>query len=205
MFVSPALEDMMTNVKPARLGILASGGGSNFEVIVEAVNRGGILGEVAQLICNNPGAGVLERAQRLGVETTLIDHRGFATRSSFDHAVVECLRENQVDWVVMAGWMRVSTATLIDAFPERIINLHPSLLPSFKGQHAVADAIAAGVKISGCTVHLVRLEVDAGPIIAQAVVPCLLEDTVNTLHPRIHAAEHAVFPKAIAHVIAQSS
>ncbi len=204
MLFSPPLETIEPNPKRVRLAILASGSGSNFEVIVTAIRAGVINADVAALICNNPDAGAIARAQRLGVDHVVINHREFDSRESFDAAAVEQLQQFQVDWVVMAGWMRISTSTLVDAFPDRIINLHPSLLPSFKGGRAVRDALRAGVKVAGCSVHLVRLEVDSGPIIAQAVVPVQVGDTEETLHQRIHGVEHQLFPKAIAHAIAQA-
>lgn len=199
---SPSLDSLRTNSAPARLGILASGSGSNFEVIVEACRSGVIRGEVSVLVGNNPGSRVFERAERLGVDAVEVDHRNFDRRRDFDARVVEALHDNEVDWVVMAGWMRIATPVLIDAFEGRTINLHPSLLPAFPGYDAVGMALESGVRISGCTVHIVTLEVDGGPIVAQAAVPVLAGDDHRSLHERIHKAEHSLFARAIAHAIA---
>ncbi|HTL89160.1 MAG TPA: phosphoribosylglycinamide formyltransferase, partial [Leptolyngbya sp.] len=122
----------------------------------------------------------------------------FASREDLDRAIVETLKQSGVDWVIMAGWMRIVTPVLIQAFRDRILNIHPSLLPSFKGNRAVEQALEAGVKITGCTVHLVVPEVDSGEIIIQAAVPVLASDTIETLQQRIHAEEHRIYPAAIA-------
>jgi phosphoribosylglycinamide formyltransferase-1 len=181
-----------------RLGILASGSGSNFEAIAEAIAREQLNAHIPVLIYNNPGAGVVERAARRQVPTVLVNHRQFASREALDAALIETLQAYQVDWVIMAGWMRRVTQTLIDAFPRRILNIHPSLLPSFPGIRAVEQALAAGVKITGCTVHYVELEVDSGPILIQAAVPVLAGDTPARLQHRIQVQEHRIYPTAIA-------
>jgi phosphoribosylglycinamide formyltransferase 1 len=186
-------------VKPKmRLGILASGTGSNFEAIALAIVNQQLNAQIQTLIYNNPGAGVVQRADRFGVPHQLLDHRQFERREDLDAAIVAALRAADVDWVIMAGWMRIVTPVLINAFPDRLLNIHPSLLPSFRGIRAVEQALAAGVKITGCTVHLVVPEVDAGTIIMQAAVPVLADDTVETLQARIHAEEYVIYPQAIA-------
>jgi phosphoribosylglycinamide formyltransferase-1 len=154
--------------------------------------------EIQVLIYNNPGIKAAARAERWGVPAVLLNHRDYKRREDLDTAIVEVFRQYKVEWVVMAGWMRLVTPVLINAFPDRIINIHPSLLPSFKGVKAVEQAIEAGVKIAGCTVHLVRLEVDSGPILLQAAVPVLPDDTPETLHDRIQDQEHRILPQAIA-------
>lgn len=184
------------------VGILASGSGSNFEVLARAAAEGPLDAEITTLVCNNPSAGCLERAERLGVSATVIDHRQFDERVQFDAEVRGHLESLDVDWVVMAGWMRIATPTLLDAFRGRILNIHPSLLPAFPGARAVADALEAGVRVTGCTVHIVTEEVDAGPVVAQAAVPVRGDDTVEQLHGRIQEAEHWLFPRALAHAIA---
>jgi phosphoribosylglycinamide formyltransferase 1 len=181
-----------------RLGILASGTGSNFEAIALAIANQQLNAQIQTLIYNNPGAGVVQRADRFGVPHQLLDHRQFARREDLDAAIVAALRAADVDWVIMAGWMRIVTPVLINAFPDRLLNIHPSLLPSFRGIRAVEQALAAGVKITGCTVHLVVPEVDAGEIIMQAAVPVLADDTVASLQARIHAEEYVIYPQAIA-------
>jgi phosphoribosylglycinamide formyltransferase-1 len=127
----------------------------------------------------------------------LLNHRDYKNRQKFDHKVVQTLQQYDVEFVIMAGWMRLVTQVLIDAFPNRMINIHPSLLPSFKGVQAVEQALVAKVKITGCTVHLVSLEVDSGEILIQAAVPVLPDDTSETLHARIQIQEHRILPIAI--------
>lgn len=156
------------------------------------------------MIYNNPDAYVRQRAERLGIPALLLDHRQFASREDLDQAIITAFRNRGVEWIAMAGWMRLVTETLIQAFPERIINIHPSLLPSFKGIRAVEQAIAAKVRISGCTAHLVTLDVDSGPILVQAAVPVLPDDTVDSLQQRIQVEEHKILPLAIALAAARS-
>ncbi len=183
---------------PLRLGLLASGSGSNVEVIAQAIASGQLNAQIQVVIYNNPTAKVAERAERLGLAKLLLNHREFASRAALDQAIVAALKAHQADWVIMAGWMRIVTQDLIDAFPRRILNIHPSLLPSFPGANAVEQALKSGVKITGCTVHYVELAVDSGPIIIQAAVPILPNDTSEALHQRIQVQEHRIFPLAIA-------
>ncbi len=184
--------------EPLKLGIMASGNGSNFEVLAEAIQEQRLNANIQVLIYNNPEAKVRERADRWGVPAVLLNHREFKQREDLDRAIVEVLQQYQVEWVIMAGWMRVTTQVLLNAFPNKVINIHPSLLPSFRGLRAVEQALDAGVKITGCTVHLASLEVDSGPILIQAAVPVLADDTPETLHARIQVQEHHIFPEAIA-------
>ncbi len=177
---------------------MASGSGSNFEAIASAIDAGELSAQVKVLIYNNPGAQVQARAQRWNVPSVLLNHRDYDSREALDQAIVETLKAHEVECVVMAGWMRVVTPVLIDAFSHQILNIHPSLLPSFKGIRAVEQALAAGVKVSGCTVHKVVAAVDSGEILMQAVVPVLLDDTPQTLQHRIHVQEHCIYPQAIA-------
>lgn len=183
--------------------MLASGSGSNFEAIVDAAREGGLEIAVRALVCNNASARCLERAERLGIDANVIDHRSFEERATFDAAVRDHLRDRRIEWVVMAGWMRIATRTLIDAFRGRILNLHPSLLPAFPGATAVEDALEEGVRMTGCTVHVVTEDLDGGPIVAQAAVPVRDVDDTDRLHDRIHEAEHWLFPRAIARAIAE--
>ncbi|MEZ4450244.1 MAG: phosphoribosylglycinamide formyltransferase [Nannocystaceae bacterium] len=202
MLLSPAERPPLTAAAPVRLGILASGSGSNFAAIADAAAAGDRNFTVVGVVCNVPGARVLERAADRGIPTRLVEHRAFASREAFDAAVAAALRELGAAWVAMAGWMRIATPTLLGAFPDRILNIHPSLLPAFRGMHAVEQALAAGVRIAGCTVHVVRPAVDDGPIVGQAAVPVLDGDTADALHQRIHAAEHALYPLAIERALA---
>ena len=183
--------------QPLKLGIMASGNGSNFEAIAEAIGTGQLNARIQVLVYNNPGAKVSARAQRWGIPSILLNHRKLA-REDLDRAIIEVMQQHEVQLVVMAGWMRVVTSVLIDAFPQRIVNVHPSLLPSFRGVRAVEQALQAGVKITGCTAHLVSLEVDSGRILIQAAVPVLDDDTPETLHARIQVQEHRILPRAIA-------
>jgi phosphoribosylglycinamide formyltransferase-1 len=193
--VSPAQLKLDHTLK---LGVMASGSGSNFEAIARCINNGQLNAQIQVLIYNNPQAKVKDRAERLGIPAVLLNHRDFKSREELDKTIVKVLQENKVEWVIMAGWMRIITRVLLDAFPHQVINIHPSLLPSFRGTHAVEQALAAGVKISGCTVHLATLDVDNGPILIQAAVPVLPDDTPENLHARIQVQEHKIFPQAIA-------
>jgi phosphoribosylglycinamide formyltransferase 1 len=197
--VSPALspEDLKLE-RPLKLGVLASGSGTNFEALARAVQNGELNAQFQVLIYNNPEAKVKERANKWNVETQLLNHRDYKRREDLDRAIVEVFQQNQVEWVIMAGWMRIVTSVLLESFRDRVINIHPSLLPSFKGVRAVEQALEAGVKITGCTVHLASLAVDSGPILLQAAVPILPDDTPETLHARIQVQEHILFPSAIA-------
>lgn len=188
---------------PSHLGILASGSGSNMEAIAIAINNQAIKAKIQVVIYNNPDAKVQERAIRLGIPAVLINHRDYKSREDLDRAIIQTLKEYQVDLVIMAGWMRVVTQVLIDAFGDRILNIHPSLLPSFRGTHAIDQALNYGVKIAGCTVHIVSLEVDSGKILEQAAVEVLEHDTVSSLQQRIQVQEHLIYPKAIANFLNQ--
>ncbi len=184
--------------EPLRLGVMASGSGSNFEALAQSIANQDLNAQIQVMVYNVPEAKVATRADRLGVSKVLLNHREFASREALDTAIIETFQQHQVDWVIMAGWMRVVTQVLIDAYPLRIINIHPSLLPSFPGVRAVEQALAAGVKITGCTAHFLELKVDSGPIIAQSAVPVLPNDTAETLHARIQVQEHRILPRAIA-------
>lgn len=196
--IAPEPVQLPPHLPPLKLGVMASGSGSNFEAIAQAIAAGELPAQIQVLIYNNPDAKVVARADRFGVPAVLLNHRKFASREALDTAIVETLHQYDVNWVIMAGWMRLITPILIDAFPHRILNIHPSLLPSFKGIHAVEQALQAGVKIAGCTVHYVVPEMDSGEIIMQAAVPILPNDTPATLQTRIQVQEHRIYPQAIA-------
>ncbi|KKD36094.1 MAG: phosphoribosylglycinamide formyltransferase [Limnoraphis robusta] len=197
--ISPEISPSgMFQGSPLKLGILASGSGSNFAAIAQAIADHKLNAQVQVLIYNNPEAKVVERANKFGVTSILLNHRHYSSREKLDEDIVKTFKQYEVDWVVMAGWMRIVTPVLIDAFPQKIINLHPSLLPSFPGIRAIEQALEAGVKITGCTVHLVELKVDSGPILMQAAVPILPHDTPETLHARIQVQEHQIIVGAIA-------
>lgn len=184
--------------KPVKLGIMASGNGSNFAAVARAIQEKKLQAQIQVLIYNNPDAYAAVRAESLGIPAVLLNHRDYKNREELDGKIVDTLREYDVEWVIMAGWMRIVTPVLINAFPNKILNIHPSLLPSFKGTRAIEQALESGVKIAGCTVHLVSSEVDSGKILMQAAVPILPGDTSETLHQRIQVQEHRIFPAAIA-------
>lgn len=199
--VSPALPpDLIAQhfeQAPLRLGLMASGSGSNVEAIAQAIHTQQLNAQIQVVVYNQFEAKVSERADRLGIPKVWLNHREFSSREALDQAIVEVMQTHQVDWVIMAGWMRIVTQVLIDAFPGHVLNIHPSLLPSFPGAQAIERALGAGVKVTGCTVHQVELQVDSGSIIAQAAVPVLPHDTPETLHQRIQVQEHRLFPMAI--------
>jgi phosphoribosylglycinamide formyltransferase-1 len=176
---------------------MASGEGSNFEALVEACRRGALDAEVVVLVVNEPGCCAIGRARRLNVPHRLLDHRLRDSREQLDGDLVRAFRAAAVDFVVMAGWMRIVTPVLIEAFPQRLINIHPSLLPSFRGRDGIGAAMAAGVTLAGCSAHLVVPEVDAGPILVQAAVPVLADDDRDRLHARIRVQEHRILPLAV--------
>lgn len=180
-----------------KTGILISGRGSNLEALIEACRDPAFPAEITTVISNKPDAAGLGFAREAGIATVALDHRDFADRAAFDDAVHRRLTEAGVELVCLAGYMRLLSAGFIARWHDRIINIHPSLLPAFRGLNAHAQALAAGVKISGCTVHVVRMEVDAGPIVAQAAVPVLPGDTPDTLAARVLVAEHRLYPLAL--------
>ena len=184
--------------RPLRLGVLASGQGSNFEALVQASRHGPLHGEVVGLVVNTPHCKALARAESLGVAATVMNHHHYSSREALDHALLRHFSALQVDLLVMAGWMRIVSPVLCHAYDKRLVNIHPSLLPAFRGLNAMERALAAGICITGCTAHLVVPEVDAGPILIQAAVPVYPNDTMATLAPRIHAQEHRILPIAVA-------
>ena len=181
-----------------RLGVLVSGNGTNLQAILDAARAGRIDADVGVVISNQPGAYALTRAENAGVKAVSLPHRGFPSREAFDAALVEELRRERVDWVVLAGFMRLLTPGFLAAFPQRVINIHPALLPAFPGAHAIRDALAYGVRVTGCTVHLVDEGVDTGPILDQRAVPVEEGDTEDTLAERMHRAEHELYVDVLA-------
>ena len=184
-----------------RLGVLVSGRGSNLQALIDAIADGRLDATIAVVISNVAGVGGLDRARNAGIETAVVDHRGWPSRDDYDRALVEELRARQVEVVCLAGFMRRIGAPFIEAFPGAIVNIHPSLLPSFPGLHAQRQALAHGVKVSGVTVHLVTPELDAGPIVVQRSVPVLENDTEETLAARILVEEHTAYPEAVSRVL----
>ncbi len=177
--------------------MLISGRGSNLQAIIDAIAAGRLDAEVAVVISNKAGAEGLARAARAGIETRVLSHRDFPSRDAYDATLVGELRARDVGLVCLAGFMRLLSPVFIDAFPNAVVNIHPSLLPAFPGVDAQHQAVAHGVKVSGVTVHLVTPELDAGPIVMQAAVPVLDDDTGESLAARILLEEHRVYPEAI--------
>jgi phosphoribosylglycinamide formyltransferase-1 len=188
-----------------RLGVLASGGGTNLQALLDACRTGHVDAEVAVVLSNLPGAGALDRADRAGVATACLPSKGLTDRAGYDEALVARLRQARVDLVCLAGYMRLVTPAFLRAFGPsgtsrgcpRVVNIHPALLPAFPGLHAPRQALEAGVKVAGCTVHFVDEGTDTGPVIAQAAVPVLDGDTENTLAGRILEQEHRLYPQAV--------
>ena len=188
----------MTDNPTIKLGVLISGTGSNLQAIIDAILHGDLKAEIRLVISNRADAQGLERARRHGIEATVIDHRKFASREDFDRAILAALLDRSVELVALAGFMRLLSPVMLEAFPGRIMNIHNSLLPSFPGIHGPKDAIEYGVKIAGCTVFFVTAGVDVGPVIVQAAVPVLPGDDEQRLAARILLQEHRIFPHAIA-------
>ena len=184
-----------------RLGILISGRGSNLKAIIDAIERKRVDASIAIVISNRADAPGLDHARHAGIETLVIDHRPFKSREDYDRALVKELKDRGVALVCLAGFMRLLSPVMVDAFPNRILNIHPSLLPSYPGLHPQRQALDAGATVSGATVHFVNADLDAGPIVLQREVPVLPGDTESTLAERILAAEHDLYPDAIAAVL----
>ena len=179
------------------LGVLVSGSGTNLQAIIDRVAAGHLDCRIGLVLSNRPGVRALERATAAGLPTRIVDHRSFPQREAFDAALVAAFRDAGVELVVLAGFDRLVTRVLLAAFPQRVINIHPALLPAFKGLHAQRDALDYGVKLAGATVHLVDEETDHGPIIVQGAVGVRPDDTEETLRDRILAVEHEIYPAAI--------
>jgi phosphoribosylglycinamide formyltransferase 1 len=188
--------------RPPLLAVLISGRGSNLQAIIDAIGEGRLDARIAVAISNRPDAAGLQRAREAGIEALALATTDYPDRDAYDAVIVQMLRARAVDLVCLAGFMRLVGPPLLDAYPNRILNIHPSLLPSFPGLDAQRQALAHGVRISGATVHLVTGELDGGPIVSQAAVPVLDDDTVETLSARILVEEHRIYPLAIARVLA---
>ncbi|QDR79707.1 phosphoribosylglycinamide formyltransferase [Sporomusa termitida] len=185
-------------MKKTVIGVLASGRGSNLQAIIDAIQAGRLDAKIGVVISDNPEANVLKRMAGVDIQALCIDRRLFASRRQFEDAVAEELAIHHVELVVLAGFMRILSQYFIDRFAGKIMNIHPSLLPAFPGENAQAQALAYGVKVTGCTVHFVDAGMDTGPIILQEAVPVLGTDTVETLSERILHAEHILYPRALA-------
>ena len=198
--ISPFDSDFPSFEPKIRLGVLASGNGSNFEYIVKSIQNKQLNAEVSILIVNNPNCLAIKKAIKYDIPFVIINHRDCNSRIEHDNLIINKLEELSVELVIMAGWMRIVGEKLINKFNNRIINIHPSLLPSFKGVDAIQQAMDNGVTITGCSVHYVQKEVDSGSIIIQAAVPLKKQDSKDTLKKRIQGMEHIILPIAIAKV-----
>jgi phosphoribosylglycinamide formyltransferase 1 len=187
----------MTTRPPVKLGVLISGNGTNLQAIIDSIARGELSAQIRVVISNRADVRGLERARSAGIDALIIDHRKFPTRADFDRELLNALSARAVELVVCAGFMRLLSRVMLDAFPNRILNTHNALLPSFPGIHGPRDAIEYGVKLAGCTVFFVTEGVDAGPVIIQAAIPVLPGDNEETLAVRIRAEEHRILPHAI--------
>ena len=182
---------------PLPIGILASGSGTNLQAIIDAIEDGRVPAEIRLIICNRPSAKALERAERHRLDAELVDHKAFPSREAFDQHVVDLLRDRGVELVCLAGFDRLLSSVFVRAFQGRILNIHPALLPAFPGLHAQRQALDYGVRIAGCTVHIVDEQTDHGPIVIQAAVPVYSDDTVESVTERILAEEHRIYPEAV--------
>lgn len=183
------------------IAVFASGTGSNFEAILHAVDRGQIQAKVVLVVCDKPGARVIEKAEAAGISTLVLKPKEFPSKEDYEKAILAGLEEKSVSFIILAGYMRLIGPTLLQAFSGRIVNIHPSLLPSFPGLHAIEQAFQAGVKITGVTIHFVDEGMDTGPILAQRPVEIHEDDTIDTLEERIHAIEHVLYPETLAKLI----
>ena len=179
-----------------KIGVLLSGSGTNLQAIIDAIVEG-LPTDIVLVVSSRPDAYGIERARAAGIPTLVMNREKYADVLAADAQIVEALREAGAEYVVMAGYMRKVTSVMLDAFPNRVLNLHPALLPSFKGAHAIADAFNAGVKVTGVTVHFANADYDKGPIVAQRAITVAENDTLDTLEAKIHDAEHVLYPEVI--------
>lgn len=179
------------------IAVFASGRGTNFSAIIRAVKKGKIKANLSLLVCDNPKAGAIGRGRRAGIKVALVEREDFSNKKDFEARIIQHLEENNIDLIVLAGFMQLLSQELVKMYPGRILNIHPALLPSFKGSHGIQDAFDYGVKITGVTVHFVDEQMDHGPIILQEVVKVKEKDTLESLEERVHKVEHRLYPEAI--------
>lgn len=180
-----------------KIAVLVSGSGTNLQAIIDAIANEGLPVEIVRVVSSRPDAYGIERAQAAGIPVTVLNRTIYQDREAADQMIVDACKADGAEYLVMAGYMRMLTPVVLNAFPDHVLNLHPALLPSFKGAHAIDDAFNAGVKITGVTVHLANEEYDKGPIVAQRAVPVEETDTVDDLEARIHAVEHQLYPQVL--------
>ena len=187
-----------------KIAVFASGNGSNFEAIAAAFSQKKIAGQLSLVFCDQPEAYVLTRAQKRKIPVVCFSPSDFPSRGQYEEQVLKHLKEHQIDLIVLAGYLRIIGKTLLEAYPKRIVNIHPSLLPSFPGLHGIEEAFHYGVKIAGITIHYVDSGVDTGPIIFQTTTKIDTEDTLDTLAEKIHALEHEWYPKIISQIVKET-
>lgn len=186
-----------------RVAIFASGNGTNFEVLTNHFQKGDIPGKLALLFCNHPGAPVMERAKRLGVPAESFTVKSCGGKEEYEKQVLKLLQKYQIDFIILAGYLRVVGPTILDHYDHRIVNLHPAWLPEYPGLHSIERAFNDHKKQTGVTVHYIDSGLDSGPIIAQRHVPILADDTVDTLEARVHETEHQLYPEAVKQVLTE--
>ncbi|MBE6471379.1 MAG: phosphoribosylglycinamide formyltransferase [Coriobacteriaceae bacterium] len=180
-----------------KIGVLISGSGTNLQAIIDAIAAGKVNAQIVKVLSSRPDAYGLKRAEEAGIPTVALNRDVYKNAGAANKMIADEMLEAGAEYLVMAGYMRMVGAAVLDAFPDRVVNLHPALLPSFVGAHAIQDAFDAGVKVTGVTVHFANAEYDKGPIIAQKAVPVREGDTVDDLEARIHAVEHKIYPKVV--------
>jgi len=183
--------------EPLKIGVLISGSGTNLQAIIDAIAAGKVNAQIVKVLSSRPDAYGLKRAEEAGIPTVALNRDVYKNAGAANKMIADEMLEAGAEYLVMAGYMRMVGAAVLDAFPDRVVNLHPALLPSFVGAHAIQDAFDAGVKVTGVTVHFANAEYDKGPIIAQKAVPVREGDTVDDLEARIHAVEHKIYPKVV--------
>ncbi|MGB2509994.1 phosphoribosylglycinamide formyltransferase [Leuconostoc suionicum] len=188
-------------VRKVRLAVFASGTGTNFQALNDAILQRGLNAEIVRLIVDKSTAGALNLAKLFGISATAIKYSNYETKTEAEQVIINQLKTDQVDGILLAGYMRILTPKLIDAYSGKIINLHPAMLPNFPGRHSILDAFEAGVSETGVTVHFVDNGIDTGEIIAQEAVPILINDTIDILETRIHNVEHVLYPNTLAKLI----
>lgn len=184
-----------------KLAIFASGTGSNFEALYQASSADELSAPIELLVCDRPGARVVEKAEKAGVQTLVLNPKSFSSKVDYEKAILQVLLEKEIEFIVLAGYMRLIGPTLLEHFPKRMINIHPSLLPAFPGLHAIEKAYEAGIEETGVTIHFVDEGMDTGPVLAQESVAIREGETLESLEARIHAVEHHLYPKTIEKVI----
>ncbi len=196
--INPFIEELFNFRPKLKLGILASGKGTNFKAIILDIISGRLDAEIKCLIVNNPNCGAIQIAKEYSIPFKVINHRDYSSRNELDKEIISTFKYYNVEGIVMAGWMRIVTQTLLNEYPDKVINIHPSLLPSFKGSNAIEKALASDVKITGCSVHLVKEEVDSGEILVQAAVSINKKDDEISLLSKVQQQEHKIISIGIA-------